>query len=172
MNRTRTRRSIAAAGSAVGRAGRRAEQQRRRAGRAAASPPKADAAALDRHAAADDRRRRKRYSPPSRRRSSSSPRRSRRRMQPVTISPDAAYPNGFADPADPFANEMRAYNDQQGGFDWGLLGLLGLLGLIPLIRGNGRVRTVYVERDDEPRRVVRRSGSRRNRGQPSAPWRT
>ncbi len=79
-------------------------------------------------------------------------------MQPVTISPDAAYPNGFADPDDPFANEMRAYSDQQSGFDWGLLGLLGLLGLIPLVRGagNGRVRTVYVERDDEPRRVVRR----------------
>jgi len=74
-------------------------------------------------------------------------------QQPVTISPDAAYPNGFADPADPFANEARAYNDQ-GGFDWGLLGLLGLLGLIPLIRGNGS-RTIYVERD-EPRRVVRR----------------
>ncbi|HYN46204.1 MAG TPA: hypothetical protein VES64_05890 [Allosphingosinicella sp.] len=74
-------------------------------------------------------------------------------QQPVTISPDAAYPNGFADPADPFANEASAYNDNQGGFDWGLLGLLGLLGLIPLIRGNGR-RTIYVERD-EPRRVVR-----------------
>jgi len=74
-------------------------------------------------------------------------------QQPVTISPDAAYPNGFADPADPFANEASAYNDSQGGFDWGLLGLLGLLGLIPLIRGNGP-RTIYVERD-EPRRVVR-----------------
>lgn len=74
-------------------------------------------------------------------------------QQPVTISPDAAYPNGFADPADPFANEASAYNDSQGGFDWGLLGLLGLLGMIPLIRGNGR-RTIYVERD-EPRRVVR-----------------
>jgi len=74
-------------------------------------------------------------------------------QQPVTISPDAAYPNGFADPVDPFANEASAYNDNQGGFDWGLLGLLGLLGLIPLIRGNGR-RTIYVERD-EPRRVVR-----------------
>jgi hypothetical protein len=74
-------------------------------------------------------------------------------QQPVTISPDAAYPNGFADPADPFANEASAYNDNQGGFDWGLLGLLGLLGLIPLIRGNGP-RTIYVERD-EPRRVVR-----------------
>jgi hypothetical protein len=45
---------------------------------------------------------------------------------------------------------------QREGFPWGLLGLLGLLGLIPLIRGNGRVRTVYVERDEEPRRVVRR----------------
>jgi hypothetical protein len=75
---------------------------------------------------------------------------------PVTIAPDAAYPNGFADPADPFANDLaRDYRAQQSGFDWGLLGLLGLLGLIPLIRGNGRVRTVYVERDDEPRRVRR-----------------
>lgn len=74
-------------------------------------------------------------------------------QQPITISPDAAYPNGFADPADPFANEASAYNDGQGGFDWGLLGLLGLLGLIPLIRGSGP-RTIYVERD-EPRRVVR-----------------
>ena len=75
-------------------------------------------------------------------------------QQPIAISPDAAYPNGFADPADPFANQASAYNDNQGGFDWGLLGLLGLLGLIPLIRGNGR-RTIYVERE-EPRRVVRR----------------
>jgi hypothetical protein len=74
-------------------------------------------------------------------------------QQPVTITPDASYPNGFADPADPFANQASAYNDNQGGFDWGLLGLLGLLGLIPLIRGNGP-RTIYVERD-EPRRVVR-----------------
>ena len=73
---------------------------------------------------------------------------------PVTISPDAAYPNGFQDPNDPFANEARAYNEQQKGFDWGLLGLLGLLGLIPLIRSNGAVRTIYVERE-EPRRVVR-----------------
>jgi hypothetical protein len=72
---------------------------------------------------------------------------------PVAISPDAAYPNGFADPANPFGNEARAYNDNEGGFDWGLLGLLGLLGLIPLIRGNGP-RTIYVERE-EPRRVVR-----------------
>ena len=75
-------------------------------------------------------------------------------LPPVTIQPDAQYPNGFQDPADPFANELRAYRDEQQGFPWGLLGLLGLLGLIPLIRGNGAVRTVYVERD-EPRRVVR-----------------
>jgi hypothetical protein len=73
---------------------------------------------------------------------------------PVAISPDAAYPNGYQDPSDPFANEARAYNEQQKGFDWGLLGLLGLLGLIPLVRGNGAVRTIYVERE-EPRRVVR-----------------
>lgn len=73
---------------------------------------------------------------------------------PVAISPDAQYPNGFQDPNDPFANEARAYSDQQKGFDWGLLGLLGLLGLIPLIRGNGAARTIYVERE-EPRRVVR-----------------
>lgn len=76
---------------------------------------------------------------------------------PVTaIQPDVAYPNGFADPADPFANDVALSYRQREGFPWGLLGLLGLLGLIPLIRGNGRVRTVYVERDDEPRRVVRR----------------
>lgn len=72
---------------------------------------------------------------------------------PVAISPDAQYPNGFADPAAPFANDAGAYNDNGSGFDWGLLGLLGLLGLIPLIRGNGP-RTIYVERE-EPRRVVR-----------------
>ena len=77
-------------------------------------------------------------------------------QQPVTISPDAAYPNGFADPADPFANEARAYNDQQAASTGACSGLLGLLGLIPLIRGNGRARTIYVERDEEPRRVVRR----------------
>jgi len=75
-------------------------------------------------------------------------------IQAVPIQPDAAYPNGFQDPEDPFANEMRAYREEQQGFPWGLLGLLGLLGLIPLLRGNGAVRTVYVERD-EPRRVVR-----------------
>ena len=75
---------------------------------------------------------------------------------PVTIQPDVAYPNGFADPADPFANDLALSYRQREGFPWGLLGLLGLLGLIPLIRGNGRVRTVYVERDEEPRRVVRR----------------
>jgi hypothetical protein len=77
-------------------------------------------------------------------------------QQPVTIQPDVAYPNGFADPADPFANDLALSYRQREGFPWGLLGLLGLLGLIPLIRGNGRVRTVYVERDEEPRRVVRR----------------
>jgi hypothetical protein len=74
-------------------------------------------------------------------------------QQPVTIQPDAQYPNGFADPADPFANDAGAYNDSRSGFDWGLLGLLGLLGLFPLIRGNGP-RTIYVERE-EPRRAVR-----------------
>jgi hypothetical protein len=74
---------------------------------------------------------------------------------PVTIQPDVAYPNGFADPADPFANDLALANRNRQGFPWGLLGLLGLLGLIPLIRGNGRVRTVYVERDEIPRRVVR-----------------
>jgi len=77
---------------------------------------------------------------------------------PVTIDPDAAYPEGFADPDDPFANDMAdAYREERGGFDWGLLGLLGLLGLIPLLGGRGRERIVYVEREDEPRRVVRRA---------------
>jgi len=76
-------------------------------------------------------------------------------QQPVMIQPDVAYPNGFADPNDPFANDMALANRNKQGFPWGLLGLLGLLGLIPLFRGNGRVRTVYVERDDTPRRVVR-----------------
>jgi hypothetical protein len=74
----------------------------------------------------------------------------------TTIQPDIAYPNGFADPADPFANDLALRYQQREGFPWGLLGLLGLLGLIPLLR-DGRRRTVYVERDDdEPRRVVRR----------------
>ena len=78
-------------------------------------------------------------------------------MEPVTINPDAAYPNGFADPADPFANDMSLAYREERGFDWGLLGLLGLLGLIPLFRQRGGfARTVYVERDDvPPRRVVR-----------------
>jgi hypothetical protein len=75
---------------------------------------------------------------------------------PITIAPDAAYPNGFADPADPFANDLALANRNREGFPWGLLGLLGLLGLIPLLRGDGRVRTVYVERDEDPRRVARR----------------
>jgi hypothetical protein len=79
-------------------------------------------------------------------------------MVPVTIDPDAAYPEGFGDPADPFSNDMSlTYRQQDDGFDWGLLGLLGLLGLIPLFRNRGS-RVVYVERDeDEPRRVVRRT---------------
>ena len=77
--------------------------------------------------------------------------------EPVTISPDAAYPNGFADPADPFGNDLSLARPEEGrGFNWGLLGLLGLLGLIPLFRrGGGRTtRTVYVDRDD-PKRVLR-----------------
>ena len=69
-------------------------------------------------------------------------------QQPIAIQPDVAYPNGFQDPSDPFANDMALANRNRQGFPWGLLGLLGLLGLIPLCRGNGRVRTVYVERDD------------------------
>jgi len=76
-------------------------------------------------------------------------------QQPIAIQPDVAYPNGFQDPNDPFANDMALANRNKPGFPWGLLGLFGLLGLIPLFRGNGRVRTVYVERDDAPRRVVR-----------------
>lgn len=79
---------------------------------------------------------------------------------PVTIDPDAAYPNGFADPADPFGNDMSLARRDQGGFNWGLLGLLGLLGLIPLFRrSGGTVRTVYVDRDD-PRRVLREDETR------------
>ncbi len=79
-------------------------------------------------------------------------------VEPMTIDPDAAYPEGFADPADPFANDMSlSYREQRSGFDWGLLGLLGLLGLIPLFRQRRDGRTVYVERDEEDgRRVVRR----------------
>jgi hypothetical protein len=77
-------------------------------------------------------------------------------IEPVTINPDAAYPNGFADPTDPFANDMSLAYRQDRGFDWGLLGLLGLFGLIPLFRDRGGRRVVYVERDDvPPRRVVR-----------------
>jgi hypothetical protein len=76
--------------------------------------------------------------------------------EPVTIDPDAAYPNGFADPADPFGNDLSLARQEQAGFPWGLLGLLGLLGLIPLFRRSGHVttRTVYVDRDD-PKRVIR-----------------
>ena len=78
-------------------------------------------------------------------------------LEPVTINPDAAYPNGFADPMDPNATNLElGYREQRSGFDWGLLGLLGLFGLIPLFRGDRSGRTVYVERDDvPPRRVVR-----------------
>ena len=72
----------------------------------------------------------------------------------MTINPDAAYPNSFADPVDPFGNVAQP--PQRGGFPWGLLGLLGLLGLVPLFRRpSGRTtRTVYVDRDD-PKRVLR-----------------
>ncbi len=77
-------------------------------------------------------------------------------LEPVTIDPDAAYPQGFGDPADPFSNELSvSYQQQQGnGFPWGLLGLLGLLGLIPLFRNRGE-RVVYMQRDEEIRRPVR-----------------
>ena len=76
-------------------------------------------------------------------------------MEPVTIDPDAAYPNGFGDPLDPNSTNV-ALDYQRRGFDWGLLGLLGLLGLIPLFRDRGGRRVVYVERDESPpRRVVR-----------------
>lgn len=75
--------------------------------------------------------------------------------EPVTIDPDAAYPNGFADPADPFGNDLSLARRDEGGFPWGLLGLFGLLGLIPLFRRSGTTtRTVYVDRDD-PKRVIR-----------------
>ena len=79
-------------------------------------------------------------------------------LEPVTIDPDAAYPNGFADPADPFANDMSLAYREERGFDWGLLGLLGLFGLIPLFRQRDRyARTVYMERDEPPaRRAVDR----------------
>jgi hypothetical protein len=76
--------------------------------------------------------------------------------EPITIDPDVAYPNGFGDPVDPFANDMSLAYRESSGFDWGLLGLLGLFGLIPLFRRDRYARTVYVERDDEPRPVVRR----------------
>ena len=78
-------------------------------------------------------------------------------MPPVTIDPDAAYPNGFADPLDPNATNLAIGYREERGFDWGLLGLLGLFGLFPLFRQRDRyARTVYVERDDvPPRRVVR-----------------
>lgn len=80
--------------------------------------------------------------------------------EPVTIDPDVAYPNGFADPVDPDATNV-ALDYEQRGFDWGLLGLLGLFGLIPLFRDRGGRRVVYVERDEElpPRRVVREERS-------------
>ena len=71
---------------------------------------------------------------------------------------DQPYPNGFADPADPFGNGMSlSYREEEDGFDWGLLGLLGLLGLIPLFRrGNGYTRVVYRDAEDDPARVIRR----------------
>ena len=73
---------------------------------------------------------------------------------PVEINPDAAYPNGFADPIDPAATNFQDARSESR-FSWGLLGLLGLLGLVPLFRRSGRVsRTVYVDRDD-PKRVLR-----------------
>jgi len=75
--------------------------------------------------------------------------------EPLTISPDSAYPNGFADPADPFGNDLSLARQEEAGFPWGLLGLLGLFGLIPLFRRGGRTtRTVYVDRDN-PKRVIR-----------------
>ena len=77
-------------------------------------------------------------------------------LEPITIDPDAAYPNGFADPNDPFANDMSLAYREERGFDWGLLGLLGLFGLIPLLRDRSR-RVVYMERDEPgARRVVDR----------------
>jgi hypothetical protein len=72
----------------------------------------------------------------------------------MPIDPDAAYPNGFADPPDPFANEIADARRERSGFPWGMLGLLGLLGLVPLFRRGGKTRTVYVDRND-PKRVLR-----------------
>ena len=77
-----------------------------------------------------------------------------RRCSRSTIQPDAPIPTASQIPPTPSPTNISAYREEQQGFPWGLLGLLGLLGLIPLFRGNGAVRTVYVERD-EPRRVVR-----------------
>ena len=65
---------------------------------------------------------------------------------PIDIPLDANYPNGVLDPVAPFANSVRADNDREAGFPWGLLGLLGLLGLIPLVRGQGH-RRVETERE-------------------------
>ncbi|HYI47905.1 MAG TPA: hypothetical protein VEX35_05510 [Allosphingosinicella sp.] len=73
---------------------------------------------------------------------------------PIDIPLDAAYPNGVQDPPDPFANSVRADNDRDAGFPWGLLGLLGLLGLFPLLRGYGH-RNAALERE---RTVIRRDG--------------
>lgn len=70
---------------------------------------------------------------------------------------DQPYPNGFADPNAPFGNDMSVQvREQDGGFDWGLLGVLGLLGLLGLRRPrNGYSHVVQQERyeDGRPPRV-------------------
>lgn len=74
---------------------------------------------------------------------------------PIDLSADAPYPNGFGDPlSDPYADDPAlAARAQDDGFDWGLLGLLGLFGLLGLRRRAERYdrydRQVYAERSDE-----------------------
>jgi MYXO-CTERM domain-containing protein len=73
---------------------------------------------------------------------------------PATIElQDQPYPNGFADPNAAFGNDLSVQvREQDGGFDWGLLGLLGLIGLLGLRRPrDGYRHVVQSERYDDGR---------------------
>ncbi|HEX8526597.1 WGxxGxxG-CTERM domain-containing protein [Allosphingosinicella sp.] len=75
----------------------------------------------------------------------------------ITLDADVPYPNGFADPAQPYGNEASVSIRNEGGFDWGLLGLLGLLGLFGLRSSIGSSRhVVHSDRYDDGRPTLRR----------------
>lgn len=80
----------------------------------------------------------------------------------VTTAPDVSTPDivlpPLEGPINPYANSYNELlpleiEEEERGFDWGLLGLLGLLGLFGMSRSRERV--VYVERADTAVHTIR-----------------